>query len=154
MILFIKASLAILLLSLSPAYAVQPDEVLEDPVLEERARSLSEGLRCLVCRNESIDESNADLARDLRLLVRERLEAGDSDAQVMEFVVTRYGEYVLLKPDITGANWLLWASGPLTLLFAAGVVVSFSRRRAKDRRTAATALSAEETKALKKILNN
>jgi cytochrome c-type biogenesis protein CcmH len=107
-----------------------------------------------VCRNESIDESNAGLARDLRLLVRERLEAGDSDAQVMEFVVTRYGEYVLLKPDITGANWLLWASGPLTLLFAAGVVVSFSRRRAKDRRTAATALSAEETKALKKILNN
>ena len=144
----------VLCLLAAPLAAVQPDEVLDDPALEQRARALSDGLRCPVCRNESIDESNAGLARDLRLLVRERLEAGDSDAQVMEFVVTRYGEYVLLKPDITGANWLLWASGPLTLLFAAGVVVSFSRRRAKERRTAATALSAEETKALKKILNN
>ena len=144
----------VLVLFCAPVFAVEPDEVLSDPALEQRARNLSQHLRCLVCRNESIDESNASLARDLRLLVRERLEAGDSDAQVMEFVVTRYGEYVLLKPDITGANWLLWASGPLTLLFAAGVVVSFSRRRAKDRRTAATALSAEETKALKKILNN
>ena len=86
--------------------------------------------------------------------MRKRLEAGDRDAEVMDFVVTRYGEYVLLKPDITGANWLLWASGPLTLLFAAAVVLSFSRRRAKDRQTAATALSAEETKALRKILDN
>ena len=138
----------------APAWAVEPDEVLSDPALEQRARNLSRQLRCLVCRNESIDESNADLARDLRLLVRERLETGDSDTEVMNFVVTRYGEYVLLKPDSTGANWLLWASGPLTLLFAAGVVVSFSRRRAKDPQTAAAALSAEETEALRKLLDD
>lgn len=138
----------------APAWAVEPDEVLSDPALEQRARNLSQKLRCLVCRNESIDESNAGLARDLRLLVRERLETGDSDTEVMKFVVTRYGEYVLLKPDSTGANWLLWASGPLTLLFAAGVVVSFSRRRAKDPQTAAAALSAEESEALRKLLDD
>ncbi|MDB3910217.1 cytochrome c-type biogenesis protein CcmH [Paracoccaceae bacterium] len=138
----------------APAWAVEPDEVLSDPALEQRARNLSKQLRCLVCRNESIDESNAGLARDLRLLVRERLETGDSDTEVMNFVVTRYGEYVLLKPDSTGANWLLWASGPLTLLFAAGVVVSFSRRRAKDPHTAAATLSAEETEALRKLLDD
>ena len=137
-----------------PAWAVEPDEVLSNPALEQRARNLSQQLRCLVCRNESIDESNAGLARDLRLLVRERLETGDSDTEVMNFVVTRYGEYVLLKPDSTGANWLLWASGPLTLLFAAGVVVSFSRRRAKDPQTAAATLSAEETEALRKLLDD
>ena len=138
----------------APAWAVEPDEVLSDPALEQRARNLSQQLRCLVCRNESIDESNAGLARDLRLLVRERLETGDSDTEVMNFVVTRYGEYILLKPNSTGANWLLWASGPLTLLFAAGVVVSFSRRRAKDPQTAAAALSAEETEALRKLLDD
>ncbi|MDE2631588.1 MAG: cytochrome c-type biogenesis protein CcmH [Paracoccaceae bacterium] len=138
----------------APAWAVEPNEVLSDPALEQRARNLSQQLRCLVCRNESIDESNAGLARDLRLLVRERLETGDSDTEVMNFVVTRYGEYVLLKPDSTGANWLLWASGPLTLLFAAGVVVSFSRRRAKDPQTAAATLSAEETEALRKLLDD
>ena len=138
----------------APAWAVEPDEVLSDSALEQRARNLSQQLRCLVCRNESIDESNAGLARDLRLLVRERLETGDSDTEVMKFVVTRYGEYVLLNPDSTGANWLLWASGPLTLLFAAGVVVSFSRRRAKDPQTAVAALSAEETEALRKLLDD
>ena len=138
----------------APAWAVEPNEVLSDPALEQRARNLSQQLRCLVCRNESIDESNAGLARDLRLLVRERLETGDNDTEVMNFVVTRYGEYVLLKPDSTGANWLLWASGPLTLLFAAGVVVSFSRRRAKDPQTAAATLSAEETEALRKLLDD
>ena len=88
----------ILCLVASPALAVQPDEILDDPALEERARDISAGLRCLVCRNESIDESNADLARDMRLLVRERLVAGDSDAEVVDFIVDRYGEYVLLKP--------------------------------------------------------
>ena len=138
----------------APAWAVEPDEVLSDPALEQRARNLSQQLRCLVCRNESIDESNAGLARDLRLLVRERLETGDSDTEVMNSIVTRYGEYVLLKPDSTGANWLLWASGPLTLLFAAGVVVSFSRRRAKDPQTASVTLSAEETEALRKLLDD
>ena len=146
---------AIWLVCLSlPGWAVEPDEVLSNPALEQRARSLSQQLRCLVCRNESIDESNADLARDLRVLVRERLEAGDSDPEVMDFVVTRYGEYVLLKPDMTGANWLLWASGPLTLLFAFGVIVSFSRRRAKGRVPRTAALNPQEAKTLKKLLDN
>jgi len=146
---------AIWLVCLSlPGWAVEPDEVLSNPALEQRARSLSQQLRCLVCRNESIDESNADLARDLRVLVRERLEAGDSDPEVMDFVVTRYGEYVLLKPDMTGANWLLWASGPLTLLFAFGVIVSFSRRRAKGRVPRTAALNPQEAKTLKKLLDS
>ena len=146
---------AIWLVCLSlPGWAVEPDEVLSNPALEQRARSLSQQLRCLVCRNESIDESNADLARDLRVLVRERLEAGDSDQEVMDFVVTRYGEYVLLKPDMTGANWLLWASGPLTLLFAFGVVVSFSRRRANGRVPTTAALNPQEAETLKKLLDN
>ena len=146
---------AIWLVCLSlPGWAVEPDEVLSNPALEQRARSLSQQLRCLVCRNESIDESNADLARDLRVLVRERLEASDSDQEVMDFVVTRYGEYVLLKPDMTGANWLLWASGPLTLLFAFGVVVSFSRRMAKGRVPTTAALNPQEAETLKKLLDN
>ena len=112
-----------------PAFAVQPDEVLDDPALESRAREISAGLRCLVCRNESIDESNANLARDLRLLVRERLVAGDSDTDVISYVVERYGEYVLLKPTTGGANWLLWAAGPLMLLMAATIGVVYLRRR-------------------------
>ena len=148
-------SCAIWLVCLSlPGWAVEPDEVLSNSALEQRARSLSQQLRCLVCRNESIDESNADLARDLRVLVRERLEAGDSDPEVMDFVVTRYGEYVLLKPDMTGANWLLWASGPLTLLFAFGVVVSLSSRRAKGRVPTRAALNPQEAETLKKLLDN
>jgi len=115
----------------SPVWAVQPDEILPDPGLEARARELSKGLRCLVCRNENIDDSHADLARDLRLLVRERLVAGDSDEQVIEFVVTRYGEFVLLKPITTGANMLLWAAGPLMLLIGAGMGLVYVRRRAR-----------------------
>jgi len=107
---------SVLLLFASPAFAVQPDEVLDDPVLELRARELSKGLRCLVCQNESIDESHAELARDLRLLVRARLVAGDTDEEAIDFIVDRYGEYVLLRPTVTGANWLLWAAGPLMLI--------------------------------------
>ncbi|MBM2577754.1 cytochrome c-type biogenesis protein CcmH [Jannaschia sp. Os4] len=124
-----------LVLAAAPALAVLPDEVLDDPVLEQRARDLSEGLRCLVCRNESIDESNAGLARDLRLLVRERLVAGDSDAEVLDYLVGRYGEYVLLEPTRGGANALLWGA-PLALLLlgGAGSAVYISRRapRAED----------------------
>lgn len=109
--------------------AVEPGEVLDDPVLEERARDLSAGLRCLVCRNESIDESDADLARDLRLLVRERLVAGDTDAQAIDYIVARYGEYVLLKPDRRGANLLLWGAGPAML--GLGVFVAFLSLRGR-----------------------
>ncbi|MDO9526575.1 MAG: cytochrome c-type biogenesis protein CcmH [Gemmobacter sp.] len=123
-----RAAVLFLMMAL-PAYAVQPDEVLDDPVLESRARDLSQGLRCLVCRNESIDESNAELARDLRLLVRERLVAGDSDIQALEFIVDRYGEYVLLKPLPTGSNMVLWFAGPAMLLAGLGVAGVFVRRR-------------------------
>lgn len=145
--------LALVLMPLTPAFAVQPDEVLEDPALEERARELSKGLRCLVCRNESIDESNAELARDLRILVRERLVAGDSDDEVIEFVVDRYGEYVLLQPKATGANWLLWAAGPLMLVLGLGIAVAYLRRRETAPEPAeAERLSAEEKARLDDIL--
>lgn len=108
--------------------AVQPDEVLKDPVLEARARSLSTGLRCLVCQNQSIDESDAPLARDLRVLVRERLKAGESDAAVQAFVVARYGDFVLLRPPVNLKTALLWAS-PALILAAAGFGLWRMRRR-------------------------
>jgi len=138
----------------SPVWAVQPDEVLDDPAQEARARELSKGLRCLVCRNESIDESNADLARDLRLLVRERLVAGDTDDQVISFVVDRYGEYVLLQPTTKGANWLLWAAGPLMLLIAAVLALVYLRTRSRAVGTQEIALSSEEQDRLRKILDD
>ncbi len=97
-------------------WAVEPGEVLDDPILEDRARTISKSLRCLQCRNEAIDESNADIARDLRLLVRERLVAGDTDTEVVDYVVARYGEYVLLRPNGRGANLVLWLAGPVLLI--------------------------------------
>lgn len=109
-------TLALLCAPLSVAQAVEPSEVLADPALEQRARDLSKGLRCLVCRNESIDESSAGLAKDLRVLVRERLVAGDTNNEVLDYVVARYGEYVLLKPRFTPTNAALWLGGPLLLL--------------------------------------
>lgn len=142
----------ILALLASPVWAVQPDEILDDPVLEERARELSKDLRCLVCRNESIDDSNAELARDLRLLVRERLVAGDSNEEAKAFIVDRYGEYVLLRPTATGANWLLWAAGPLMLLVAAGMGWVYLRGRARAPAPVEDRLSADEKARLEKIL--
>lgn len=142
----------ILCLLAAPAFAVQPDEVLEDPALETRARELSKGLRCLVCRNESIDESNADLARDLRLLVRERLVAGDSDEEVIDFVVARYGEYVLLNPTTSGSNILLWIAGPLMLITALGLGTVYLRRRSTG--AAPEALSDEEESRLRELLKD
>ena len=144
---------AAIMLFVSPVGAVEPDEILRDPILEERARDLSKGLRCLVCRNESIDESNADLARDLRLLVRERLVVGDSDEQVIAFIVDRYGEYVLLQPTINGSNWLLWAAGPLMLLLAGGIGYGYLRGRAGGQREPETVLSDDEQERLRKILD-
>jgi len=140
------------ILSWNTVLAVQPDEVLTDSRLEERARELSKELRCLVCRNESIDESNAALARDLRLLVRERLVAGDSDQEVMSFIVERYGEYVLMTPRLTGSNWLLYAAGPVMFLisFFVGVVYMRSRQRALPSQE--MALSKDEQIRLNEIL--
>lgn len=126
-----KRLVLILCLLAAPLAAVQPDEVLDDPALEARARTLSEGLRCPVCRNESIDESNAEIARDLRLLLRERLVAGDSDAEAMQFLVDRYGEYILLNPRADGVNILLWLAAPMMLLLAGGVAFATIRSRSK-----------------------
>lgn len=149
-----KRLILVLMLLASPLAAVEPDEVLDDPVLEQRARELSKGLRCLVCRNESIDESNASLARDLRLLVRERLVAGDTDEEALAFIVARYGEYVLLKPDVTGSNWLLWGAGPLMLLLAGGVGFAYLRKREGAKPTNETPLTQQEQARLDDILRH
>ena len=115
----IKMACFILTLMLAiPGWAVEPDEILSDATLEKRARDISQNLRCLVCQNESIDESNASLARDLRLLVRERLMEGETDQEVLEFIVDRYGEFVLLRPQVNGVNLILWALAPISLLLS------------------------------------
>ena len=139
------------LLSL-PAQAVTPDEILADPALEARAREISKGLRCLVCRNENIDESNASLAADLRVLVRERLTAGDSDLEVVDYVVGRYGEYVLLRPTATGANLILWIAGPVMLLIAGAVGIGYIRTRRGAPDTAGDRLTEEEEARLRDLL--
>ncbi len=122
-------ALALWLLLALPAGAVQPDEVLPDPVLEARARALSQELRCVQCQSESIDDSNAAIARDLRILVRERLVAGDSDDDVRAYMVERYGEFVLLNPPVKGLNWLLWLAGPAMLAAGLGIALVSARRR-------------------------
>ncbi|MBJ3785182.1 cytochrome c-type biogenesis protein [Devosia sediminis] len=126
----LRAALLAILLLVSPvALAVSPDEILPDAALEQRARDISAGLRCLVCQNQSIDDSDADLARDLRVLVRERLVAGDTDQQVEQYVVDRYGEYVLLNPRLGLHTILLWAAAPI-LLIAGLATLLVARRRA------------------------
>lgn len=114
------------------AYAVQPDEIMSDPAKEARARDLSRELRCMVCQNQSIDDSEAPLARDLRLLVRERIAAGDSDAQVLDFLVARYGEFVLLKPRLEPRTYLLWLLSPLALAGGGVALWMHNRRRTKS----------------------
>ncbi|MEL6548617.1 MAG: cytochrome c-type biogenesis protein [Pseudomonadota bacterium] len=132
----------------SMAAAVEPGEVLDDPALETRAREISKGLRCPVCQNESIDESSAPVSGDLRLLVRERLLAGDSDREVVDFVVDRYGEFVLLRPDTGGANLVLWLVGPAALILAlGGVALAFRRPKAAE-----TPLTEAETRRLSELL--
>ena len=146
--------LALALLAPLAAPAVQPDEVLADPALEARARELSAEIRCLVCRSESIDESNADLARDLRVLVRERLVAGDSDAEVKDYLVERYGEYVLLKPTFSMGNAVLWFGGP-ALLIGGGILAVFWIRRARPEAAATAApLSPEEQARLDALMKS
>jgi cytochrome c-type biogenesis protein CcmH len=146
------ALLAIALAIAAPAAAVQPDEVLDDPALEARARGITAELRCVVCRSESIDESNAAIARDLRLLVRERLVAGDTDAEVVDFVVDRYGEYVLFRPPFSARNAALWLSGPALLVLGGGLAFGFIRRRTRAPVPERAPLSPEERARLARIL--
>lgn len=136
------------------AFSVEPSEILDDPALEERAREISKGLRCLVCQNESIDDSNASLAKDLRVLVRERILAGDSDTEVLNFVVNRYGEFALLKPSLSGSNLVLWLSGPFMLFLAIIISTSFIRSNQRFGRNNHSSLSEVEKKELDKIIND
>ncbi|MEL7488119.1 MAG: cytochrome c-type biogenesis protein [Pseudomonadota bacterium] len=154
--LLLIALLTLASVSLIPANAVEPDEVLDDPALEARARAISRELRCVVCQSENIDDSNAPLAKDLRILVRERLLAGDSDDAVVDFVVARYGEYVLLKPRLSGRTAFLWAAPAAVILgggFALWVVVR-TRRNGADSDAAPTGaepLSAAEKREIEKL---
>lgn len=147
------ALLLALVLAPSVAPAIQPDEVLADPVLEARARDLTSELRCVVCQSESIDESNAEIARDLRLLVRERLTEGDTDAQVLDFVVARYGEFVLFRPPFSRANAPLWLAGPVLALGGLTLAAVFIRRRGRAEPGIRAPLSAEEEARLAQILD-
>ncbi len=138
----------VLMILVAPAWGVEPDEILADPVLEARARDISQGLRCLVCRNENIDTSHAGIAKDLRLLVRERLLAGDSDEAVVSTIVDRYGEYVLLKPTFTFKNIVPWFAGPV--LFLLGLFLSF-KFITKSRPEPVVALSKEDKQRLDEL---
>jgi len=143
---------ALVLLTVQPALAVQPDEILKDPALETRARALSRELRCMVCQNQSIDDSDAPLARDLRVLVRERLTAGDSDPQVMDFLVARYGEFVLLKPRFEWHTAVLWLTPAVALIAGAiAMVAAIRRRRGAPQPTAP--LSADEERRLAEMID-
>lgn len=146
--------LAVALLSqlARPAWAVEPDEILPDPALEARARAISEGLRCLVCQNQSIDDSGAPLAKDLRILVRERLKAGDSDQQVIDFIVSRYGEFVLLKPRFEPHTLLLWFATPAVFLLAI-LLIGLAYRRRKSAQEQIAPLSVKEERRLKQLLD-
>ena len=147
------AALLLVVMVAMPSLAVLPDERLADPALEARARALSQELRCMVCQNQSIDDSNADLAHDLRVLVRERLSAGDSDAQVLAYLTSRYGDYVLLKPPIKPTTWLLWFGPPLLLLAGGAAMLLAWRRRRSDAPAGSAPLSADEQARLARLLD-
>ena len=144
------------MMAASAAWAVQPDEIMSDPVKEARARDLSRELRCMVCQNQSIDDSEAPLAKDLRILVRERIAAGDSDAQVIDFIVARYGEFVLLKPRLNSHTWILWLLPPLVLAGGGIALWMQARRRRKsvagEEDPALLKLSAEEEARLERLI--
>jgi len=146
-----KVALALLLLVFAfPAFAVDPSEVLPNPALEARAREIGRALRCVVCQNQSIDDSNAEVARDMRRAVRERLVAGDNDAAVFDFMVARYGDYVLLNPPFKARTLLLWLGAPLVLLIAGGALLIAARRRKAI--VAPQPLSDEEQRRLDSLL--
>lgn len=147
-----KRLLFALVLMAGPALAVQPDEILPDAGLEARAREISRDIRCPVCQGESIDDSNAPISRDLRIIIRERLVAGDSDAQVVDYIVARYGEFVLFDPPVKGGNLILWLAGPAMLLAGVGMAIAAGRRRRVLGDVAA--LSADEEARLREILKD
>lgn len=148
--------LGLLFVLLSPlaARAVEPDEMLPDPALEARARAISAGLRCLVCQNESIDESDAELAKDIRVLIRQKLMAGDSDAQIRTYLVQRYGDFILLKPPFDWTTLLLWLGPGLVLAIGAGASYMAARRKSADWASAPAALSEAEKQKLAAILGH
>ena len=149
----VLAALVGLVLCLGAAFAVQPDEILKDPVLESRARTLSQELRCMVCQNQSIDDSDAPLAKDLRVLVRERLTAGDSDNQVIDFLVARYGEFVLLKPRLSPHTVLLWLAPFAAVVIGGwGLIVFLRRRSAADAARTQEQLTASEQARVTELL--
>ena len=150
-----KTFLFFIFLSCFPfmSFGVEPSEVLDDPILEERARDISKDLRCLVCQNESIDDSEAILAKDLRVLVRERLLAGDSNDQVLQFIVDRYGEFALLRPKSNGSNLILWFSGPIMFLFALIISFLFIKSNNNSNRASFKSLTNDEKSELNKIVN-
>ncbi|HKF71153.1 MAG TPA: cytochrome c-type biogenesis protein [Stellaceae bacterium] len=143
---------AMLGLAATMALAVEPAERLADPALEARARAISSELRCLVCQNQSIDDSNADLAHDLRVLIRERLSAGDSDAQVLQFMVRRYGDFILLKPPVKPVTYLLWFGPFAVLALAALGAAAYLRHSRGATQSASAPLSADERRKLDKLL--
>jgi cytochrome c-type biogenesis protein CcmH len=142
---------AMLVAAALPAIAIEPAERLADPALEARAREIGRSLRCLVCQNQSIDDSDADLAHDLRAVVRERLKAGESDQAVIDYVHARYGDFVLLKPPFQPSTWLLWGAPVVVFFFGAAAVAVFLRRRRDV--PAPAALSAEEKAQLAALLD-
>lgn len=141
-------ALLLALLLAMPAAAVQPDEMLADPALEARARAISRDIRCPVCQGESIDDSNAPISRDLRIIIRERIVAGDSDREVVDYIVARYGEFVLFNPRPEGSNLILWLAGPALFLAGIGVAVAAGRRR----KASEAPLSEAEADRLREIL--
>lgn len=149
---FVICAVMVMTVLLQPAHAVQPDEVLKDPALEQRARELSAKMRCLVCQNQSIDDSDAPLARDLRILIRERLTIGDSNDQVVDYLVSRYGEFVLLKPLLSPKTIILWV-GPFAILLFGAAMLYVRRRKGNELAVPEEALSPSEENRLKAILN-
>jgi cytochrome c-type biogenesis protein CcmH len=147
------AALLLLLIASGPVWAVEPDEILDDPALEARAREISRVVRCVVCQNESIDTSNAGIARDLRILIRERLEEGDSNQEVLDFLTARYGDFVLLKPPVKPTTYILWfAPAAVLLLGGLGLALFLLRRRRPAADSVAAELTPEERKRLAEIL--
>lgn len=140
------------LLLAGAAAAFEPSEMLQDPALEARARELDHAMRCVVCQSESVASSNAQWAVDARRVIREQIAAGQTNAQVMDFFVERYGEFVLMTPRTSGWNWLLWLAGPLMFLLAAGVGIGYIRGRSTASQSAQTSLSADEERRLREIL--